>query len=153
MPISPVVVPVYDLAIKDNNLIAATHGRAFWVLDDLSQLHQLTPSLADLSFHLMQPRDTHRVRSPFRERKPTVGKSYRAGLGADVTYSESLGKWGETVRKFWDAGENPPDGVMVHYYLKEALKEAPEEITISVLDEDGQTIRNFSSKAPEAGRG
>ena len=114
------VVPVYDLAIKDNNLIAATHGRSFWILDDLSQLHQLTPSLADQSFHLMRPRDTHRVRSPFRERKPTVGKSYRAGLGADVTYSESLNKWGETVRKFWDAGENPPDGVMVHYYVKEA---------------------------------
>ena len=77
------VVPVYDLAIKDNNLIAATHGRSFWILDDLSQLHQLTPSLADQSFHLMQPRDTHRVRSPFRERKPTDRQDLprRAGCG------------------------------------------------------------------------
>ena len=141
------VVPVYDLAIKDDNLIAATHGRAFWILDDLSQLHQLAPSLADRSFHLLQPRDTYRVRSPFRDRKPATGKSYRAGLGADVTYSESLGKWGQVVRKVWDAGENPPDGVMVHYYLKEAA----EEVTLTILDEDGESIRSFSSNSPEAG--
>ena len=119
------VVPVYDLLVKDDNLIAATHGRAFWVLDDLTQLHQLTSTLAEQPFQLLQPRDTLRVRSPFRDRKPNTGKSYRAGLGADVTYSESLGQRGETLRKFWDAGENPPDGVMVHYYLKEA----PEEVT------------------------
>ena len=139
------VVPVYDLLVKDNNLIAATHGRAFWVLDDLTQLHQLTSTLAEQPFQLLQPRDTLRVRSPFRDRKPTVGKSYRAGLGADVTYSESLGQRGETVRKFWDAGENPPDGVMVHYYLKEA----PSEVTLSILDQNGELIRSFSSNAPE----
>ena len=78
---------------------------------------------------------------------PPTGKSYRAGLGADVTYSESLGKHGEVVRKLWDAGENPPDGVLVHYYLKEA----PEELTITILDGDGQPIRSFTSNAPESG--
>ena len=139
------VVPVYDLAIKDNNLVAATHGRSFWVLDDLSQLQQLEPSLAEQSLRLLAPRDTYRVRSPFRGRKPTTGKSYRAGLGADVTYSESQGKNGEIVRKFWDAGENPPDGVMVHYYLKEA----PEEATITVLDDEGNIVQSFSTKAPQ----
>ena len=110
-------------------------------------MRQLEPSLADGACRLLQPRDTYRVRSPFRDRKPTTGKSYRAGLGADVTYSESLGKHGEVVRKMWDAGENPPDGVMVHYYLKEV----PEEVTITILDGDGQSIRSFSSNAPEAG--
>ena len=141
------VVPVYDLAIKDDNLIAATHGRSFWILDDLSQLHQLTASLADQSFALLRSRDTYRIRTPFRDRKPAPGKIYRAGLGADVTYSESLGKSGETVRKMWDAGENPLDGVMIHYYLKDA----PEEITLSILDGDGSIIQSFSSNAPEAG--
>ena len=140
------VVPVYDLAIKDDNLIAATHGRSFWILDDLSQLHQLTASLADQPFTLLRPRDTYRVRTPFRDRKPSPGKIYRAGLGADVTYSEFLGKSGETVRKFWDAGENPPDGVMIHYYLKDA----PEEIALSILDGDGSIIQGFSSNAAEA---
>ena len=55
------VVPVYDLAIKDDNLVAATHGRSFWILDDLTQLRQLAPSLADQSFALLQPRDTYRI--------------------------------------------------------------------------------------------
>ncbi|MYC29526.1 MAG: glycosyl hydrolase [Chloroflexi bacterium] len=141
------VVPVYDLVIKEGNLIAATHGRAFWILDDLTQLHQVNPALTGESFHLLQPRDTLRIRSPFRDRKPAEGKSYRAGLGADVTYSEALGGHGEVVRKMWDAGENPPDGVMVHYYLKEA----PEEVSIAMLDEAGDTIRTFSSMEPEAG--
>ena len=48
----------------------------------------------------------------------------------------------------WDAGENPPDGVMIHYYLKEA----PEEITVTILDGGGQVIRSFSSKCPRGGR-
>ena len=141
------VVPVYDLAIKDDNLIAATHGRSFWVLDDLSQLHQLTTPPADQSLALLRPRDTYRIRTPFRDRKPSPGKIYRAGLGADVTYSESPGKSGETMRKMWDAGENPPDGVMIHYHLREA----PEEITLNILDGDGELIQSFSSKPPEAG--
>ena len=139
------VVPVYDLVVKDNSLIAATHGRSFWVLDDLSHLRQLSPSMAEQSFYLLQPQDTYRVRTPFRDRKQTVGKSYRAGLGADVTYSESRGQHGETVRRFWDAGENPPDGVVVNYYLKEA----PEELTLNILDGNGETIRRFSSNQPE----
>ena len=141
------VVPVYDVQVKEDNLVAATHGRAFWILDDLTQLRQLESSVTGRPFRLLQPRDTYRVRSPFRDRKPATGKSYRAGLGADVTYSESLGKNGEVVRKMWDAGENPPDGVMIHYYLKEA----PEEVTITILDEGGETIKTFSSNVPEAG--
>ena len=141
------VVPVYDLQVKEDNLVAATHGRAFWILDDLTQLRQLEPSATGRSFQLLQPRDTYRVRSPFRDRKPATGKSYRAGLGADVTYSESPGKHGEVVRKVWDAGENPPDGVIINYYLKDA----PDEVTITILDGDGQPIRTFSSNAPAAG--
>ncbi len=141
------VVPVYDLEVKDDNLIAATHGRSFWILDDLTQLRQLAPALADQPVVLLQPRDTYRVRSPFRDRKPSPGKMYRAGLGADVTYSESLGPAGQTVRKMWDAGENPPDGAMIHYYLQEA----PEEVTLTILDGAGEVIQSFSSKPPEPG--
>ena len=141
------VAPVYDMAVKDNDLIAATHGRSFWILDDLTQLRQLTPDLADQPFALLQPRDTYRVRSPFRNRKPTPGKSYRAGLGAEVAYSESLGNSGETVRKFWDAGENPSDGVMIHYHLKET----PAELTLTIRDKAGQTVQSFSSIPPEGG--
>ena len=50
------------------------------------------------------------------------------------------------MRKFWDAGENPPDGVLVHYHLKDA----PEELSLSILDQNGETIQSFSSNPPEA---
>ena len=50
------------------------------------------------------------------------------------------------MRKFWDAGENPPDGVMIHYYLQDA----PEEATLTISDEAGEIIQSFSSKPPEA---
>ncbi|MGV3618767.1 MAG: WD40/YVTN/BNR-like repeat-containing protein [Fimbriimonas sp.] len=56
------VVPVHDLAWKDDDLIAATHGRAFWVLDDLSPLQQLRPGEAVRTPRLFQPKDAWRVR-------------------------------------------------------------------------------------------
>jgi photosystem II stability/assembly factor-like uncharacterized protein len=140
-------VPVYDLVIKDNDLIAATHGRSFWVLDDLTQVHQLTDDLTEKSFHLLKPRTTYRLRSPFRIRKPTPGKSYRFSMGADVTYTETKGPDGQTVRKFLDAGENPPDGVIVTYYLKDKPED---EVTLSFLDPHGQLIKTFSSEAAPA---
>ena len=76
------VVPVYDVQVKEDNLVAATHGRAFWILDDLTQLRQLESSVTGRPFRLLQPRDTYRVRSPFRDRKPATGKSSgRPGRG------------------------------------------------------------------------
>jgi photosystem II stability/assembly factor-like uncharacterized protein len=54
-------VPVHDLTIKEGDLIAATHGRSFWVLDDLSALRQLSPEIAAGRAHLYKPRDTYRV--------------------------------------------------------------------------------------------
>jgi len=52
-------VPVHDLAIRDGDLIAATHGRSFWVIDDLSALRQLTPTLTSTESHLFKPRDAY----------------------------------------------------------------------------------------------
>ena len=54
-------VPVHDLAIRDGDLIAGTHGRSFWVLDDYSALRQVTPAIATSQSHLFQPRDAHRI--------------------------------------------------------------------------------------------
>src|SRR6185503_12305931 len=56
------VVPIHDLVVKDNDLIAATHGRSFWILDDLTPLHQLTPEVARADRHVFKPRDVWRVR-------------------------------------------------------------------------------------------
>ena len=99
----------------------------------MTQIHQVTDDLASKSFHLMKPRDTYRVAGP--------GKNYQLALGA-VAYSET---------KFLDAGENPPDGVMVTYYLKDKPSQ-DEEVLLSFLDSDGQMIKTFSSKK-EDGQG
>ena len=77
------VVPVYDLLIKDTDLIAATHGRSFWIMDDLTQLHQVNDQMAGADLCLLKPRPAPRIRSPFRNRKPAPGKNYRPVAGAE----------------------------------------------------------------------
>ena len=62
-------VPITDLAIKDFDLIAATQGRSFWVLDDLTLLHQWNESITRKKFHLFQPRTTWRASSSKNEKK------------------------------------------------------------------------------------
>jgi len=115
-------------------------------LDDLTTLHQLTNELAGSPVQLLQPRTSIRLRSPAASRKPSKGKHYRLSLGADVTYTEKKGPGGETVRQFLDAGENPPQGVIVTYYLKEA----PEgQVTLKVWDNQDQLINTSTSTDPE----
>jgi len=55
------IVPITDLTIKENNLIAATQGRSFWIIDDLTVLHQLNDQIAQKPFHLYQPQDSYRL--------------------------------------------------------------------------------------------
>ena len=139
-------VPVYDLVFKGDELVAATHGRSFWILDDVTPLHQFADDLAEEEFHLMKPRATYRLPGPFAARRPAPGKNYQLALGAIVTFTETKGSENQTVRKFLDAGENPPDGVIVTYYLKEK----PEgEVTLSFLDANQEVIKRFSSNVAQ----
>ncbi len=85
------VTPVTDLQIKDKDLVVSTQGRSFWILDDLTPLHQLTGETVKSAFHLFQPRDTYRTR----------------GGGFDIP-SGTL-------------GQNPPGGVVIHYALAQDL--------------------------------
>ncbi|HET7585264.1 MAG TPA: glycosyl hydrolase [Gemmatimonadaceae bacterium] len=85
-------VPVHDLAIKDGDLIAATHGRSFWILDDISPLRQHTASVDTEAAHLYQPRDAYRV---------NWGGGFGGGGGAGAV------------------GANPPSGAVVYYALRE----------------------------------
>ncbi|MBS4070586.1 MAG: glycosyl hydrolase [Algoriphagus sp.] len=55
------IVPITDLTIKENNLIAATQGRSFWIIDDLTVLHQAEPGIANKAFHLYKPQDSYRI--------------------------------------------------------------------------------------------
>ncbi len=55
------VVPIHDMVVKDDDLVAATHGRSFWILDDLTPLQQLTDKIVSSKFYLFKQRDTYRA--------------------------------------------------------------------------------------------
>jgi len=55
------VVPIHDMVVKENDLVAATHGRSFWILDDLTPLHQITEEVAKAEAFLFKPRDAYRM--------------------------------------------------------------------------------------------
>ncbi len=140
-------MPVYDLVIKDHELVAATHGRSFWVLDDLTPLHQLTDQILRAPAHLFlfAPHPTFRLAPPQGyARQPAPGKSYMVAQGAPATYSETQSATGQTIRTFFDAGKNPPDGAIVTSYLRE---KPAGEVTLSIQDAQGQLIKRFPSVA------
>ena len=88
------IVPVTDLTIKNDNLIAATQGRSFWLIDDITPLHQLNETIATSDFHLYKPMPSYRMNG-------------------------GQGGWrGEPKSE----GKNHPGGVMIHYYLKDTTK-------------------------------
>ena len=136
------VVPVYDMVIKDDDLVAATHGRSFWILDGLSQLRQVSGSLTDVDIHLVKPGPKIRMAAPFRGRAGSRKKNYQLALGAAVAFIDEKGPTGEIDRRFLDAGANPPSGVRVWYWLKDK----PEgEVTLTFLDSSGEEIKIYSS--------
>lgn len=88
------IVPITDLAIKNDNLIAATQGRSFWIIDDLTPLHQLNDNIAKTDVHLYNPMPAYRM---------------PGGQGGFRGQSKTEGK-------------NHPGGVMIHYFLKDTTK-------------------------------
>jgi len=87
------IVPITDLAVKNDNLIAATQGRSFWILDDLTPLHQLTSDISKSNSYLFKPMP-----------------SYRMGGAAG---------WGKPSKT---EGKNHPGGVMIHFVVKDTTK-------------------------------
>ena len=74
------IVPITDLAIKDNNLIAATQGRSFWIIDDLTVLHQLNPALEQKAFHLYKPMNAYRMGGGNGQTSKTEGTNHPGGV-------------------------------------------------------------------------
>jgi photosystem II stability/assembly factor-like uncharacterized protein len=110
---------VRDLTIKDDDLAVATHGRGFWILDDITPLRQLDDKvLADKAF-LFAPEPALRVRWNTNTDTP---------LPPDTP-----------------AGQNPPDGAILNYYLKSASS-AP--VTLEILGSSGKLVRRFSTVDP-----
>lgn len=119
------VVPVTDLAVKNDDLIVATQGRSFWVLDDLTPLHQLKPEVTSRPLHLFQ------LRSPYR----------LAGGGGG---GDGSGRPSRTD------GQNPPAGAVIRFHLKDApAKDA--RSSLEILDASGAVVREYRSDADTPG--
>jgi len=133
------VVPVYDLKIKGADLVAATHGRSFWVLDDITPLRELADG--NTATRLFAPRTTVRTKLHFGALgKLGAGVSFAIapGIGGGVKTVEQPD--GTTLREYLDVGENPPNGAIVYYWLDE---HGP--VTLTFRDGSGAAIVSFRS--------
>jgi hypothetical protein len=143
------IVPIHDLHVKGSDLLAATHGRSFWVLDDLSPLYQLDNSTAEADVKLFAPRPAVRYRSyGYPAAGAPAGYADYKGAGAlTVAIKTSKAPDGSTSEQVLDAGKNPPSGVIVHYYLKQAPEKA---VTLRFVDAAGAVLRTFTSDEKDA---
>ena len=105
---------VRDLIIKNDDVIVATHGRGFWILDNITPLRQLNRTQReDLLF------------------KPQTAMRVRGNLNTDTPLPPDE-----------PAGQNPPDGAMIDYFLS---KDATGPVTIEIKDGKDQSVRKYSS--------
>jgi photosystem II stability/assembly factor-like uncharacterized protein len=107
---------VRDLVVHGDDLVVATHGRSFWILDDASPVRQMSAQVAAADLWLFKPAIAYRVRPG-------------SDQGTPVPSDEALAK-------------NPPDGAVMDYWLKEKAK-GPVELEI--FDSEGALVRRFSS--------
>ena len=106
---------IRDLVIKDDDLVIGTHGRSFWILDDITPLRQLTNQLANSSTILYKPQNTYRVRWSMYPDTPVPQEE--------------------------PAGQNPPDGAIINYYLNSNAN----NVQLQIVDNKGTVIRNYAS--------
>jgi photosystem II stability/assembly factor-like uncharacterized protein len=138
------VVPVHDLAIKDDDLVAATHGRSFWILDDITPLRALTDAVRQAPVHLFAPRTAVRVRAGGGwGQGGGPGRDYTSAGGLVVTTERRSLPDGSTELVHLDAGSNPPAGATIYYHLRERPRG---EVTLTFLDAAGRVVRSFSSR-------
>ncbi len=107
---------IRDLVIKDDDIVVGTHGRSFWILDNITSLRQAAADMLAKPAILFRPQTTYRVRwsmytdTPLPQEEP--------------------------------AGQNPPDGAMIDFFLKE---KASGEVRLEILDGKGKLVRAYSS--------
>ena len=145
------VTPIHDLLVKDGDLVAATHGRSFWILDDLTPLHGLTNDATSEAVHLFEPAPAFRPLRMLGKLDPFrmgPGKNYWIAIGAAATFEEAATPGGGTERVFLDAGHNPPEGAIITYHLREGSEEGA---TLTFLDAAGNEVRRLSELPAEAG--
>lgn len=111
------IVPITDLAIKDNNLIVATQGRSIWMLDDLTVLHQLDAAKKSADMILYKPKDAYRTKGGARK-TPSLTE-----------------------------GQNHPNGVVTHFYLRNLTEKDSVHLTFTSIA--GDTLATYSNKAKD----
>jgi photosystem II stability/assembly factor-like uncharacterized protein len=116
------VVPITDLAVhkRDKDLIVATQGRSFYVLDNLPIMYQSADAQRTESAFLFKPEDAYR----------------QAGFGGFQLPANAT------------VGANPPNGAVIHYWLKSK----PKEVTLEFLDSSGKVLRKFTGKPAVEGQ-
>jgi len=117
------VVPITDLAVQGSDLVAATQGRAFWILDDLSVIRQLNAQASSAAVHLFQPRETYRIRTG-------------GGGGGGVVSA---------------VGQNPQPGVVISYVLKEVPADGVSLEVLDKAGKTIRTFRSRENAAGERG--
>jgi hypothetical protein len=139
------VAPIYDLLIKEDDLVVATHGRAFWILDDVSALRAMSAAVSQQKAHLFTPRPAVRIPPHLTESWSggSPGKNYSPTSGAVAAFYETEMPEGHKVRIILDGGEDRPRGVAFTYYLQSVPSE---EVKLIIQDEQGQLIKAFSSQ-------
>jgi photosystem II stability/assembly factor-like uncharacterized protein len=105
-----------DLAVHGDDLVVGTHGRSFWILDDIAPLRQMSADIVNAAVILYQPEEAVRFR---------WNRNTDTPLPPDTP-----------------AGKNPPDGAILDYYLAEA---SSKPVTLEVLDRDNRVVRRYSS--------
>ncbi len=144
-------VPIHDIAVRDGELVLATHGRSFWALDDITPLRDPGGTPREAA-RLFPPPVAYRVRAKGGfGGKAVPGRNYRFTDATMITFEFSEDPvTGDRAERYLDAGTNPPDGAIVHYWLRDK----PEgEVKLSFHDSRGRLIREFTSRAdrpPEA---
>ena len=106
---------VRDLVIKDDDIVVGTHGRSFWILDNITPLRQINTALTQAAAILYQPQKALRI---------------RWNMNTDTPLPQEE-----------PAGQNPPDGAIIDYFLSDSKK----VVTLEILDAKNNLIRKYSS--------
>ncbi len=135
------IVPITDLAIKNNNLIAATQGRSFWMIDDLTPIHQLTNSIIKEDVILFKPQDSYAMSGGNGKTSKTAGTNHPGGVAINYFIKEKGDK--ELVSlKIYDI-----NNVLIKTFSTEPNKDKKEaELTL----ENGNNIFYWDMMYPGA---
>ena len=109
------IVPITDLTIKNDNLIASTQGRSFWLIDDITPLHQLNDNITKSSFHLYKPMPSYRMN------------------GGDLSSRDGGTK---------TEGKNHPGGVTIYFFLKDTTGT---KASLEIMELNGSLIKKYAT--------